>query len=84
MSGMKASELITTEFPKLKALEMMSIFTETDILYVLNVGDGTYTATYNSGKYPKTFVNIRDILRTINEPVAIVELPDGRMFVSGE
>ena len=79
---MEARQFITEEFAKLKFNEMLVIFTESDRLYVLNTGDGIYIVTYESGFYPKTFRNIKDILETITERIAIVELPDGRMFVS--
>jgi hypothetical protein len=79
---MEARTLITEEFPKMKVNEMLVIFTESDRLYVLNTGEGVYIVTYESGFYPKTFRNIKDILETITEHISIVELPDGRMFIS--
>ena len=79
---MNTTAFVTTEFGKLKVNEMMVLFTETDRLYVLNSGQGIYMVTYESGFYPKTFCNIKDILETIVEEIKIVELPDGRLFVS--
>jgi hypothetical protein len=79
---MDTFEFVTTEFNKLKINEMMVLFIESDRLYVLKTEDGLYMVTYESGFYPKTFCNCRDFLATINEKILIVELPDGKMFVS--
>ncbi len=59
---------------------MVSFITDSDIIYVLNIGDNNYTTTYVSGKFPRTFYNVNDVLNSINEKINIVELPDGKMF----
>ncbi len=80
MAKMATSEFISNEFGKLKQHEMLALFTDTDIIYVLNAGVNTFIATYVSGKFPMKFANANEFLSSVEERIAIVELPDGKMF----
>jgi hypothetical protein len=80
MEKMSATEFIFNEFGKLKQYEILALFTDSDIIYVLNAAINTYNVTYVSGKFPRTFANVNDFLSSIDERISIVELPDGKMF----